>query len=151
MVVCGYLRGLGDDSPAMTAGLALVCTPAVLFIVKNGLSQKYGLAGWSGGSRQMLWFAPLWVIASGNLWGGIKAHYAMLGLAFAMTSMALVGFAEEVVFRGFLFKAMLGSGNERAAIAVSSITFGAGHMGWSVEDRCAANFIPRNEPPSHPI
>ena len=128
VVVCGNLRSLGDDSPAMMVGLAAICAGLALFIWKNGLSEKYGLASWSENSRQMLWFVPLWVIASANLWGGIKAHYAMPGLAFAMVSMALVGFAEEVIFRGLLFKAMLGSGSERSAIAVSSITFGMGHI-----------------------
>ena len=128
VVVCGNLRSLGDDSPAMTVGLAAICTGLALFVWKGGLAEKYGLAGWSENSRQMLWFVPLWVIASGNLWGGIRPNYTMPGLAFAMVSMALVGFAEEVIFRGFLFKAMLGSGSERTAIAVSSITFGMGHI-----------------------
>lgn len=128
VVVCGSLRSLGDDSPAMTVGLAAICLCVALFIGKNGLSKKYGLDGWSKNSKQMLWFAPLWVIASGNLWGGIDPHYEMPGLAFAMTSMALVGFAEEVIFRGFLFKAMLGNGSEKTAIAVSSVTFGMGHI-----------------------
>ena len=76
----------------------------------------------------MLWFVPLWVIASGNLWGGIEPHYAMPGLLFAMASMALVGFAEEVIFRGLLFKAMLDNGSKVAAIVVSSATFGIGHI-----------------------
>lgn len=128
VVVCGNLRSLGDDSPAMTVGLAAICAGVALFIWKNGLSKKYGLAGWADDSRRMLWFVPLWVVASGNLWGGIKPHYAMPGLLFAMVSMALVGFAEEVIFRGFLFKAMLGSGSERTAIVVSSVTFGMGHI-----------------------
>ena len=128
VVVCGSLRSLGDDSPAMTVGLVAICAGLALFVWKNGLSEKYGLSGWSENSRQMLWFVPLWVIASGNLWGGIEPHYVIPGLVFAMASMALVGFAEEVIFRGLLFKAMLGSGSERAAIAVSSVTFGIGHI-----------------------
>lgn len=127
VVVCGNLRSLGDDSAAMTVGLAAICAGAALFVWRNGLSEKYGLTSWSTNSRQMLWFIPLWVIASGNLWGGIEPHYAMPGLAFALVSMGLVGFAEELIFRGFLFKAMLGN-SERAAIIVSSVTFGMGHL-----------------------
>ena len=128
VVVMGNLRSLGDDSPAVLAGLAVICAGLALFIWKNGLSEKHGLASWSENSRQMLWFVPLWIVASGNLWGGIRANYAMPGLAFAMVSMALVGFAEEVIFRGFLFKAMLDSGSEKSAIIVSSVTFGMGHI-----------------------
>ena len=39
-----------------------------------------------------------------------------------------VGFAEELIFRGFLFKAMLKDGNVKAAVIVSSVTFGMGHI-----------------------
>ena len=42
-------------------------------------------------------------------------------------SMLCVGFIEEVIFRGFLFKAMC-KDNVNLAIFVSSITFGMGHI-----------------------
>ena len=42
-------------------------------------------------------------------------------------SMLGVGFLEEVIFRGFLFKAMC-KDNVTSAIVVSSITFGFGHI-----------------------
>jgi membrane protease YdiL (CAAX protease family) len=38
-----------------------------------------------------------------------------------------VGFIEEVIFRGFLFK-MMAKSNIKSAIIVSSITFGMGHI-----------------------
>ena len=38
-----------------------------------------------------------------------------------------VGFIEEVIFRGFLFKSMQ-KDNEKLAIIVSSLTFGIGHI-----------------------
>jgi len=41
--------------------------------------------------------------------------------------MCCVGFLEEVIFRGFLFKGMSKS-NVKAAMIVSSLTFGAGHI-----------------------
>lgn len=41
--------------------------------------------------------------------------------------MLCVGFLEEVIFRGFLFKA-LAKDNVKMAIIVSSITFGLGHI-----------------------
>ena len=42
--------------------------------------------------------------------------------------MMLIGFVEEMIFRGFLFRAMLANGNKAAAIIVSSVTFGIGHL-----------------------
>ena len=124
----GNLRKLGDDSPWMTAGLIVISLAMYLFVRSNNLLEKYGLSGWAENSRAMLWFMPLWVIASANLWGGVIAHYAMPGQIFAVVSMALVGFAEEMIFRGFLFKAMLRDGSVTAAVVVSAVTFGLGHI-----------------------
>ena len=42
-------------------------------------------------------------------------------------SMACVGVIEEVIFRGFLFKAMC-KDNIKLAVFISSITFGMGHI-----------------------
>ena len=42
-------------------------------------------------------------------------------------SMLFVGFLEELIFRGFLFNAMLKDGT-KSAIIVSSVTFGIGHI-----------------------
>lgn len=124
----GSLRNLGDDSLYMALGLIVISALMFLFVRKHDLSEKYGLAGWAKNSRAMLWFIPLWILASGNLWGGILPDYQGAGLLFAAVSMALVGFAEELIFRGFLFKAMLKDGNVKAAIIVSSVTFGLGHI-----------------------
>lgn len=127
-VSMGTLRNLGDDSPFMMLGLIVLSALMFLFVRKNGLTEKYGLSGWAKNNRAMLWFFPLWIIASLNLWGGVAARYAIPGQIFAVVSMAMVGFAEELIFRGFLFKAMLKDGNVKAAVIVSSVTFGLGHI-----------------------
>ena len=127
-VAMGNLRNLGDDSPYMMAGLIVISVLMFLFIRKNGLMEKYGLSAWAGNNRAMLWFLPLWIIASFNLWNGASARYPMPGQIFAVVSMAFVGFAEELIFRGFLFKAMLKDGSVRTAVIVSSLTFGMGHI-----------------------
>ncbi|MBQ6653957.1 MAG: CPBP family intramembrane metalloprotease [Erysipelotrichaceae bacterium] len=126
-VVMGNLRPLGDDSPYPTIGLAVICLGAFLFVKANGLMEKYGLACWQGG-RKMLWLIPLWLITSGNLWGGIKPDYPMPGLLYGILTMAMVGFAEELIFRGFLFKAMINDGSSIAAIIVCAVSFGLGHI-----------------------
>ena len=127
-VSMGTLRNLGDDSPWMLLGLIVISAAMYWFVRKYGLTEKYGLAGWAKNSRAMLWFLPLWFIASCNLWGGVSVRYPLPGQLFAVVSMALVGFAEELIFRGFLFKAMLKNGNVRTAVIVSSVTFGLGHI-----------------------
>ena len=47
--------------------------------------------------------------------------------ALYVLSMLCVGFLEELIFRGFLFKAMEKDG-VKSAIIVSSVTFGIGHI-----------------------
>lgn len=124
----GNLRNLGDDSPYMMIGLIVLSALMLLFVWKNGLLEKYGLSAWARNNRAMLWFFPLWIIASMNLWGGVEASYPLPGQIFAVVSMALVGFAEELIFRGFLFKAMLKDGSVKSAVIVSAVTFGLGHI-----------------------
>ena len=118
----------GLDSLWHMLGLVVISAAIYLFVKKNGLLEKYGLAGWAKDSRAMLWFIPLWILSCLNLFSGFQPDYPVPGLIYAAVSMALVGFAEELIFRGFLFKAMLKDGNVKAAIIVSSVTFGLGHI-----------------------
>ena len=121
-------NAFGFDSLWHMLGLAVISAVMFLFVKKNGLMEKYGLAGWAKNSRAMLWFIPLWLFSCLNLFSGFEPDYPVPGLIWAAVSMALVGFAEELIFRGFLFKAMLKDGNVKAAIIVSSVTFGMGHI-----------------------
>ncbi len=127
-VCMSILRNLGDDSPYMMLGLIVISVLMFLFVWKNGLLDKYGLSGWAKNNRAMLWFIPLWIVTSLNLWAGVTPRFPMPGQLFVVVSMAFVGFAEELIFRGFLFKAMLKSGSVKTAVIVSSITFGLGHI-----------------------
>ena len=44
-----------------------------------------------------------------------------------MLNLALAGYVEEVIFRGFLFRALLKDGL-KSAIIISAVTFGIGHI-----------------------
>ena len=127
-VCIGNLRRLGDDSPILMTGLIAVCALMFLCVRITGTIEYYGLKSWAKNSRAMLWFIPLWIISSINLWIGISPDYPMPGLLYAAVMMAFVGFAEELVFRGFLFKAILKNGSVKTAIIISSVTFGLGHI-----------------------
>ncbi|MBQ7492499.1 MAG: CPBP family intramembrane metalloprotease [Clostridia bacterium] len=118
----------GLDSLWQMLGLIVLSAAMFLFVKRNGLMEKYGLAGWAKNSRVMLWFLPLWLISCMNLFSGFRPDYPVPGLIYAAVSMILVGFVEELLFRGFLFKAMLKDGSAKAAVIVSSVTFGLGHI-----------------------
>ena len=123
------IRGnLGDESIWMTAALLVIAAGVTVFIKKNHLEEKYGLAGWPRNTKRYLYFIPMWILATGNLWGGFGIAYDGMGQVFAVISMLLIGYVEEVIFRGFLFKALIPKDGIKPAILISSVTFGIGHI-----------------------
>ena len=78
-------------------------------------------------AKKYLYFIPLLLIVSVNLWNGINVSHTPGEMIFYMLSMVNIGFLEEIIFRGFLFK-MMAKDNLKSAIIVSSITFGLGHI-----------------------
>ena len=123
------LKGnFGLDSAAMLAALIIFTAGICLFVGKNHLTKKYGLSEWPKDMGKYLFFIPMWILATGNLWAGFALSYQGVSLVIAVLSMMLIGFVEEMIFRGFLFRAMLANGNKAAAIIVSSVTFGIGHL-----------------------
>ena len=123
------IRGnLGDESIWMTIVLLVIAALATAFIKNNRLEKKYGLTGWPRNTKRYLFFIPMWILATGNLWGGFGIAYDGMGQVFAVVSMILVGYVEEVIFRGFLFKALISKNGIKPAIIISSVTFGLGHI-----------------------
>lgn len=77
--------------------------------------------------KKYLYFIPLFLIVSVNLWNGININNSTNEIIFHILTMLNVGFIEEIIFRGFLFK-MMEKTNLKRAIIVSSVTFGIGHI-----------------------
>ena len=131
-----YVLGFGNaDMLSQAMGMPKLLTTVFgaamsavmfLFVKKNGLMQRFGLCRSSARSRQMLWYLPLVLISGVNLWCGLTAAPSKAEAALHILSMLSVAFLEELIFRGFLFKAMC-CDNVTAAIIVSSLTFGMGH------------------------
>lgn len=78
-------------------------------------------------SKKFLYFIPLLLIISANLWNGININNSLSEIICHIISMINIGFIEEIIFRGFLFK-MMEKDDLKSAIIVSSITFGIGHI-----------------------
>lgn len=97
------------------------------FIKKHSLSKQYGLCSFKGSIKDYLYFIPLVLIASVNLWNGVTTNVSFWETILYVSSMLCVGFIEEILFRGFLFKAMC-TDHLGSAIFVSSIAFGVGHI-----------------------
>lgn len=77
--------------------------------------------------KKYLYFIPLLLIVSVHLWNGFHINNTPSEILFHIITMINVGFLEEMIFRGFLFK-MMAKDNLKSAIIVSAITFGMGHI-----------------------
>ena len=112
----------------LTAPLCLALT-AVLFCWLKGpaLLETYGLAHPVGRLRPWLHYWPLLLLISTNLWGGVALQDSVAETLLYVLSMLCVGFLEELIFRGFLFRALCRD-SVKTAVWVSSVTFGMGHI-----------------------
>ncbi|MBR6745629.1 MAG: CPBP family intramembrane metalloprotease [Clostridia bacterium] len=115
-----------EKSVTLAISVFLVAT-LLLFLKKNGLCSDYGLCLSKTPARSMLYYVPILIMLSANLWYGVTLNYGALETVLYILTMLCVGFLEEVIFRGLLFEAMR-KDNVKAAVIVSSVTFGFGHI-----------------------
>ncbi|MBE7005282.1 MAG: CPBP family intramembrane metalloprotease [Ruminococcaceae bacterium] len=128
-LVLAPIRGrFGDASPWMLLALLAVAAVITVFVKRNHLEKKYGLKGWPKDAKRYLHFLPMLLLATGNVWDGFEPSEQGLGLVFAVLSMLVVGYVEEMIFRGFLFRAMLPESGVKVSIIVVALTFGVGHF-----------------------
>lgn len=97
------------------------------WIRKKGMKEKYGLISPKLPASKLLYYIPLIIIGSVNLWFGISINFSSLETVFYVLTMLCVGFLEEVLVRGFIFKALAKENFNRAFI-ISAVAFGLGHL-----------------------
>ena len=129
------LASIGDNISADIGVLKSITLPILvvlsvilfLFIKRNGLVEKYGLCKSEIPASKVLFYIPLIILLTANLWYGVTRNVSPLETILYILSMLCVGFLEEMIFRGFLFHALAKNG-VKSAIIVSSVTFGIGHF-----------------------
>ena len=131
-VVLSSLADQLSESIGITKSVTAVLHVAMVLILffwirKNDLSVKYGLCRSKFPAKRFLFYIPLAIIASASLWNGISPRFGFPGTLLFVVSMCCVGFLEEIIFRGLLFRAME-KDNVKTAIIVSALTFGLGHI-----------------------
>ena len=109
------------------ACILVLAVAVTLWITKNGLAKKYGLCAFKGRMGAFLWFLPLAIMSCTNLKNGVALSAPLLVSVLMAVNLALGGYVEEIIFRGFLFRAME-KDNLTAAVIVSAVTFGVGHI-----------------------
>lgn len=119
----------------------LVNTVITITLVSTIISTKkakyYGLVKVNKPNKY-LYFVPLILLVLINFIGGIKIQNTPKEIILFILTMLEVGFIEEILFRGYLFK-ILEKDNQKTAIIITSLTFGIGHI---VNLLNGANFIP---------
>lgn len=97
------------------------------FMKKYQLLKRYGLCKTPIPARQFLYYVPLIILATRNFWNGAAINLSLMGTVCYILCMLCVGFIEELIFRGVLFKA-IAKDNVSQAVIISSVTFGLGHL-----------------------
>ncbi len=120
-------KKIGIEYSASAIFCILLTILLITFIRKNKLQERYGLCKSPVPAHRFLYYVPLIIIATGNLWNGVAVNYSLLETVCRIACMLCVGFLEEVIFRGFLFVS-IAKDNVKSAIIISSVTFGIGHL-----------------------
>lgn len=124
------------DSISSSLGIEKIITVplCILFVAfiwcwikRHSLSEKYGLCNFKGDIKKYLYFVPLVLVLTCNLWNGVTLNRSATETILYILSMLCIGIIEEVIFRGFLFKAIC-KDSIKQAILISSVTFGIGHI-----------------------
>lgn len=120
-------KAIGVAYAASAAFCVLQTIVLFTFIRKGGLQKRYGFCKSPAPALRFLYYVPLLILASGNLWNGVALNYSPAATVCRIVCMLCVGFLEEVIFRGFLFKAFA-KDNIKSAVIISCVTFGIGHI-----------------------
>ena len=123
----GASESLGAPKSLTLAFHLALTALAFVWMRRRGLLATYGICKPKTDAKRLLYYLPLAVLASCNLWLGVAFTQPLASTLLFVGSMLCVGFLEEFIFRGLLFVAMA-KNDRRAAIIVSSLTFGIGHI-----------------------
>lgn len=115
----------------LVTGILLACLSGVLLVYlrRTGLSGFFGLQRPRRGTMVLaVYLAPLFAIAFFQYAKGLSPDLDARSFLYAGLFVAGVAFIEELLFRGFLFQALLKRGTLTRAIVISGVTFGMGHI-----------------------
>ena len=128
---CGGFDDLsGKTVPQMLVPvicILILAAGSTVWIYRSDLKDKFGLCIFKGNLKSFLFFIPLAAMSFINLKNGLALSAPLAVSLLMAVNLAVGGYVEEIIFRGFLFRAMAKE-NLRSAIIVSAVTFGAGHI-----------------------
>ena len=99
----------------------------LLWVKRNGLTEKYGLFLPRYRLVTAWFFLPLALVCLYKVCFSPVLRFSPAEAALYVVSMLCVGFLEELIIRGFLFRA-IEKRNLTQAVIISSVSFGIGHI-----------------------
>lgn len=100
----------------------------IIFLKRKNKLSYYGINSLKNlNVKNLLYFIPMIIIASVNLWTGININNSLSQIILITICMICVGFFEELIFRSFLMKAIMNK-NEILSVVISGILFGVIHL-----------------------
>lgn len=134
-------ESVGVINLVTSLGLSGLSILLVLYLKKQNKLNELGLKHVNKlDYKKMLYFIPLVVLAISQFTGKFNSSLELSQILLFGLLMINVGFIEEVIFRGLLFKAIKDKSGYVRAILISGITFGLGHIvnlmrGMAVENQ----------------
>lgn len=124
---------LAEAYPAITWAtggvLAILSIALLVYVAKSGTAATYWVKSPEGGTLpSALYLAPLFAVAFFQYAKGIDPQLDLGAVAAAVLLVVCVGFIEELLFRGFLLRALREKGSLNRAVLISGATFGIGHI-----------------------
>ena len=133
ILIAGYvimnsycMKNFGFTSPISFVVNTIFSAVLITLILISKKIKYYGLKK-AENTRKLLYFIPLVVISTVGIWRGINIKNSISEITFRVLTMINVGFLEEIIFRGILYKS-IEKDNKKLAIIITSITFGIGHI-----------------------
>jgi len=130
---------IGVQNLATSLGLFGLSTILFLYLKNQKMITSIGLVKVDPSTIQKcLYFIPLGILALSQFTGTFNTSLTVPQILIYGLLMLNVGFIEEVIFRGLLYKAIRDKSGHNRAILISGLTFGLGHIvnllrGMSIE------------------
>ena len=106
--------------------LAVIC---LLYLLRTKISEKIGLfTKPSANTKTMLFYLPVIALPFLNIFYGINHKLSVIDVLALLAMYIGVGFMEEIIFRGLMFKALDEKWNRYIVVLFISLTFAIGHI-----------------------
>ncbi|BEH01469.1 CPBP family intramembrane metalloprotease [Brooklawnia propionicigenes] len=120
---------VGEPNSVTAPLLVVLAIVLIVYVSRNGWLRYYGVRSFrSGDFTKTLLYLPLLAIVLLQYAKGWREGLDLTAVLLIVALMVCVGFIEELVFRGFLFRAILTKSTLTRAIVISGVTFGIGHI-----------------------